>query len=367
MRYSYGVNLLARADTVVITDERTPLLAESGTETLQTTPSHTTLVGHSSDESTTESSDSDSDTRRPIRRSSSAYRGCPPPSISGLPPPRSPSVRRRNTPFFFGHTQPTSGITQLPTVNSPEGSEAGGDEEDGLLPTRSGIRRRSSGGPVRHFASRAWGHAKEVWKGFYDFMTVPLWSALFSLMVACIDPLKHALQFHLQPLNNAINTSGKCAVPLTLVVLGAYFYIPPEEGAKPKTAKQWLSDLAHWRKEEVVPHKTEISKPGESKTVALAVAARMIITPILLTPVLIFATRFDWHAVFEESVYPSPHIDCLLMMSVFSPVFVVVNIILLASPPALTLAQVRDSIDISVLRWLNAIFLDYPGCIWGCV
>ena len=151
-----------------------------------------------------------------------------------------------------------------------------------------------------------------------NFMTAPLWSAFFSLVVAFIEPVKHALEHHLQPLNGAINTAGKCAVPLTLVVLGAYFHDPPEDGTEPKTLNasnvskikhthrtiwQHLSDLSrlHLPQSPMTHQKPDkLPRPGETKAVILAVLARMIITPILLTPLLVLAATFDWHAVFEE-------------------------------------------------------------------
>jgi len=141
-------------------------------------------------------------------------------------------------------------------------------------------------------------------------MTVPLWSALLSLVVACVDPVKHALEHHMQPLNEAINTSGKCAVPLTLVVLGAYFYTPKPEEAPVKEKKRTfverlktclgLSPRSATPDDGIASKRKE--KPGETKTVMLAIASRMIITPMLIVPVMVWATKSDWHAVFEECV-----------------------------------------------------------------
>lgn len=143
-------------------------------------------------------------------------------------------------------------------------------------------------------------------------MTVPLWSAVLSLVVACVDPVKHALEHHMQPLNEAISISGACAVPLTLVVLGAYFYKPkPEEEEQRKEKERSFGErikgvlgltprYATFEDRNVLKKK-EI--PGETKTVVLAIASRMIITPILLVPVMAWATESDWHAVFEECVY----------------------------------------------------------------
>ena len=145
-------------------------------------------------------------------------------------------------------------------------------------------------------------------------MTVPLWSALLSLVVACVDPVKHALEHHMQPLNEAISISGSCAVPLTLVVLGAYFYKPKTEGEQEprkeeegaRTFGARIKGILHISPRYATFENRNASKknenPGETKTVVLAVASRMIITPILLVPVMVWATSSDWHAVFEECV-----------------------------------------------------------------
>ena len=42
------------------------------------------------------------------------------------------------------------------------------------------------------------------------------------------------------------------------------------------------------------------ARPGETRTVVVAVLARMILTPLLLVPLMVWATSEDWHAVFEE-------------------------------------------------------------------
>jgi auxin efflux carrier family protein len=131
-------------------------------------------------------------------------------------------------------------------------------------------------------------------------MTVPLWAALVSLLVACIEPLKHALLNHLHPLNNAIANAGKCSVPLTLVVLGAYFHVP-DETTTARTFMQYIRDMRHVFRHKQPPQEAEMKpKPGETKTVFLAVTSRMIITPILLIPGMALATSYGWHEVFFE-------------------------------------------------------------------
>ena len=138
-------------------------------------------------------------------------------------------------------------------------------------------------------------------------MTVPLWSALLSLLVACIEPLKHALLNHLQPVDNAIANAGKCSVPLTLVVLGAYFYVPDENSKEGRTVMQSIRDV-FCRKNKNVSVAAAVSQecrkvkpnPGETKTIILSVASRMIITPLILIPGMTLVTKYEWHEVFQE-------------------------------------------------------------------
>lgn len=75
--------------------------------------------------------------------------------------------------------------------------------------------------------------ARRFWRGFSDFMTMPLYAALASIIVAVIPPLQHFLDKKVQPVRGFLNSGGACSIPLTLVVLGAYFYVePPSEEAK---------------------------------------------------------------------------------------------------------------------------------------
>ncbi|KAF5310729.1 hypothetical protein D9619_007661 [Psilocybe cf. subviscida] len=230
---------------------------------------------------------------------------------------------------------------------------------------------------IRHTLHRLYLRVNRTWAAFCSFMTVPLWSALLSLVVACAAPVKHALEQHLQPVNEAISTCGKCAVPLTLVVLGAYFYVPPPEGTGEgqvvngksaahsggrKAEKQSLWKHVVQRVKGVfgraddgddidaIKRKQQQSaanspRPKETLTVALAVLARMILTPLLLVPLMIWATSEDWHAVFED------------------PVFIVVNTLLLCSPPALTLAQITAAVSGDAFERLISRTIFWSYCI----
>jgi hypothetical protein len=262
LRYSYGVQLLSRADTIHIeseanADEYTPLLEDI--PILSSPPSSSTLAN----------------------------------DLAGYNEPDSPPI---------GPFELNASLLSSPNPNTVSRYE-------------SSWRRIARGAVIVN-----------------NFMTVPMWSALLSLLVACIEPLKHALLNHLHPLNTAIANAGKCAVPLTLVVLGAYFYVPDEPTH---------DDIYH------KPQGNQIkAKPGETKTVILSVASRMIITPALLIPGMALATKYAWHEVFLD------------------PVFVVVNVILVCSPAALTLAQITQGVSGDALERLLSRTIFWSYCIF---
>ena len=57
---------------------------------------------------------------------------------------------------------------------------------------------------------------------------LPLRASILSLIVACVAPLQSALE-RIAPVKGALGAAGNCSIPLTLVVLGAYFYSEPQE------------------------------------------------------------------------------------------------------------------------------------------
>ncbi len=64
-----------------------------------------------------------------------------------------------------------------------------------------------------------------------NFMTAPLWAAILSLVVAVIAPLQHFIG-SLEPVVGALETAGGCSIPLTMVILGAYFHSEPQPATK---------------------------------------------------------------------------------------------------------------------------------------
>ena len=204
---------------------------------------------------------------------------------------------------------PRDSVLTLAHYDSRVDSET--DDELLRLPTSGGVEGSlMQHSPVQRRVHRLQKSIGGMWIAIKKFMTAPLWAALLSLVVAFIDPLKHALEHHMQPVNGAINTAGKCAIPLTLVVLGAYFHDPQidSDGATTScTQKTGEVDATIWQRFtrlfHAQPLETSMASdihPGETKTVVLAVLARMVITPILLVPFLMMAARFNWQAVFDE-------------------------------------------------------------------
>ncbi|KAF8527625.1 hypothetical protein BU17DRAFT_61745 [Hysterangium stoloniferum] len=164
-------------------------------------------------------------------------------------------------------------------------------------------------------------------------MTAPIWAALLSLLVACIPSLQHTMTEHVQPIKSALNSAGNCSIPLTLVVLGAYFFVPKteEERERAQKGRMFKTRISHtslvrgvrkvFVNEGGGDECHQEARPGETKTVVVAVMSRMILTPMILLPLLMVMMATKVVNVFDD------------------PVFVLANVLLITSPPALTLAQ----------------------------
>jgi predicted permease len=145
-------------------------------------------------------------------------------------------------------------------------------------------------------------------KGLNEFMTIPMYAAVASLIVACVPPMQHALDKHMQPVKGALLNAGSCSIPVTLIVLGAYFYRPKEDAdaaARPVSVSSSTTLVGNWRENLRLSSLTKGSEdaskyPGETKTVFIAVLSRMVITPLVLLPLMAVFTTFDIHELFVE-------------------------------------------------------------------
>lgn len=247
----------------------------------------------------------------------------------------------KNTPEFYarslrppGHSPPVA-ARMISASYSRTSSDFGGEDEDDEDELPSRMDRRSFTEPTssrtQSFFRRLRFRVTASSRKFFKFMTMPLWAALLSLVVACIRPLQHALEEHVQPIKGALTSAGNCSIPVTLVVLGAYFYTPPDASANAETERpdrrslpspttaerdRSVSTMSHSslldnmrdmfsmkrrsRRDLKASAKQETARPGETKTVLVAVLSRMIITPLLLLPMIALSTKFDMQRVFEE-------------------------------------------------------------------
>ncbi|KAL1705134.1 auxin efflux carrier [Schizophyllum commune] len=323
LRWSYGVRLLSQADDEVSptledgeADERTPLLVERLSSQLE----------------------------------SNGMTSAPPPVVGrpGMP------VRRRTTFYKSFPNSPNESRADLPSVRTPVAS---GSPLQSSPPSSDDDTEHHSHG----FFHRLPRYLRRAWAAFNEFMTVPLWAALASVIVACVRPLQHTLEAHVQPIKGALTQAGNCSIPLTLVVLGAYFYKEPQEGqsaSKSGGVKSWARSVgnvfrpAWWRGElqerrssSIVIREPEPKTPGETRTVAIAVLSRMVVTPLVLMPLMALAAKYDWHSVFED------------------PVFVVANVLLVSSPPALTLAQITQAASGDAFERLISRTIFWSYCV----
>lgn len=208
------------------------------------------------------------------------------------------------------------------------GSDSDSENEDEpLLLTARRQTRRTARPAYKRFLKQVWRYIKRSARSFNEFMSVPLWAALLSLIVVLTPPVQHTLSNHLTWIKGALSAAGNCSIPVTLVVLGAYFYVPstpvdqleandsPDPATDSRSVSRpggrsasfagsvrsmlRLSRLDRWEARNKSKAKQEV-RPGETKTVVIAVVSRMILTPLLLFPLMAVGARYDFPKVFDE-------------------------------------------------------------------
>ena len=110
-------------------------------------------------------------------------------------------------------------------------------------------------------------------------------------------------------------------VPLTLVVLGAFFYNPPAPPSAVTTNGNGHTDdkpSFFRRKLEAIKHpRASTTHPGENRTVFVAVISRMILVPAILLPGVALIARYDSFEAAEDPVFVLAAV--LIISSVSSP------------------------------------------------
>ncbi|KII87682.1 hypothetical protein PLICRDRAFT_125029 [Plicaturopsis crispa FD-325 SS-3] len=397
LRWSYGVRLLSQADPEPVTkmtnpdeDHETSALLPPDETAFPASNAEQCILNHPHSEGSTQVGTDDepdpnflphiviSDTDREHIQGHLQRR---PQHITALHThssffhsfPNSPAPSRPDTPDT---QKPVAAFTSSPTSSDDEEDYSSSDDGD-IESTRLPRHRPATAPTSTRFQSlmRRTGHRiGGAWTTLNEFMTVPLWAALASIIVACVRPMQHALDVHMQPVKGALTAAGNCSIPLTLIVLGAYFYTPPApereldtsrpRGLRAAVSSASLYSMVHSVRElfKLRPRDTAArrrmsgdeslmaasagsGRPGETTTVIIAVVSRMIITPLLLLPLMALSARFDIQAVFED------------------PVFVVANVLLISSPPALTLAQITQAASGDAFERLISRTIFWSYCV----
>ncbi|KAH9852396.1 membrane transport protein-domain-containing protein [Lenzites betulinus] len=358
VRWSYGVRLLSQADPEPVeqeaVDEVSPLLSPEEVP-FPPSPEEERVLRHEGSSTSIASDDSHT---------------MPQPGPGTNPGLSVEEVGGRKFFYSFPNT-PASRRADLPSSSvSGTTTEYEDDADDDFeLPPSQRVRTEPTSSRWQSRIRRFKRKLHKGWRTLHEFMTAPLWAALASLVVACIQPLQHALDDHFPPIKGALASAGNCSIPITLVVLGAYFYTPPDPAdprgrsalpehhtPQPPRNESRASLLENVRdmfsskrrSERGPSHGASASKqvrPGETKTVVVAILSRMIITPLLLLPLMVLSTKFDLQEVFDD------------------PVFVVSNVLLIASPPALTLAQITQAASGDAFERLISRTIFWAYCV----
>ncbi|KAI0821874.1 membrane transport protein-domain-containing protein [Trametes gibbosa] len=355
VRWSYGVRLLSRPDPEPVQlegeDELSPLLSPD--EVAFPPSSEEQRVLRHEGSSTSIASDNSHTIPQPG-----------PGTNPGL------SVEEVGGRKFFYSFPNTPGSRHADLPSSPETTTDNEDDGDNFeLPPSQRVRTEPASSWLQSRARRFKHKLHNGWRTFNEFMTAPLCAALASLVVACIQPLQHALDNHLPPIKGALASAGNCSIPITLIVLGAYFYTPPDpEVARSRSTlpehravqpprnesrtslfenvrEMFLSKSRSERGPSLGASASKPVRPGETKTVIVAILSRMIITPLLLLPLMVVSTKFDLQEVFDD------------------PVFVVSNVLLIVSPPALTLAQITQAASGDAFERLISRTIFWAYCV----
>ena len=242
-----------------------------------------------------ETSDADEDPERPPRSF----------GILNKPGP----ARRHSAHIFYSFpSTPYFPSMQLPpeaeaTSVFESDSDSGSDSEELLIPVWSR--------PPPTFLQRVGRSAHSVWKKITGFLTPPLWASIISLFVALCRPLQHLLEVHLHPVQGAITQAGNCSIPITLVVLGAYFYRPPVKpetppsGTRTRRKASFTSSIREifrlkGREEDRQSGTQHPTRKGEGRTIFVAIFARMVVVPLLFLPLMAIGALRNHPPVFQE-------------------------------------------------------------------
>ncbi|KAL5480962.1 hypothetical protein ACEPAI_9903 [Sanghuangporus weigelae] len=336
-RWSFGVKILQRADDASETnDEGKKLDLESQQLTKETAhDSSPSPLAHSRSPSDATIIGDTRGSRSPRSGSREQFYLADVPARSGSSLPAESNVAREPSNPALPLSTKSSSATLAPfTLNPTMETKA---QLDPIVEQKPPV-------PLQRFARGL----KKSWNGFCGFMTMPLWAALLAIIIALIPPVQNLIANHMPPVRQALEMAGDCSIPLTLVVLGAYFYTPPSQGKVVPSLKERLRNVLRFRRsknsEELAEGKPK--RPGEKRTILVAIVSRQVLCPLIVLPLMLAFVRFNIPPVFAD------------------PVFVVSNVLLVSAPVALTLAQMSTKTGASdEFERLLSTTIFYAYCI----
>ncbi|KAI0301620.1 membrane transport protein-domain-containing protein [Multifurca ochricompacta] len=230
--------------------------------------------------------------------------------------------------YSFPSTPYSSGVS-LPTDQTTTSIFDSDGESDDELRVPAWSR------PPPTYLQRVGRSARSIWKKVTDFLTPPLWASIISLAVALNQPLQHMLEVHMQPLQGAL---PKQAIAQSLSLSSTRSW----RRASFASSLREIFRLKG-REEDGQSRTPQRVSKGEGKTVFVSILARMVVVPALFLPFMAIGALWDHPPVFQD------------------PVFILSNVLLLASPPALTLAQITQAVSSDAFEKLlsRTIFWSY--------
>ncbi|KAH9441107.1 hypothetical protein MJO29_015482 [Puccinia striiformis f. sp. tritici] len=172
-----------------------------------------------------------------------------------------------------------------------------------------------------------------------QFMSPPLYAAFLSLIVVSLPKLQQYLE-DIHPLRSALKSAGNVSVPLTLVVLGAYFNTsdPKQTTTESSTADEGIQSLTP--SELKIQAQLRKTRRVERLTILGSILARMIITPLILLPLLFMILRYFHKSNNNPIEIGDPNESGRFHED---PCFILVTVLLIGAPPAITLAQMTNA------------------------
>jgi predicted permease len=220
---------------------------------------------------------------------------------------------RSHPPSILQPSPYTSDMSTLPQCSDPGDTPIsnpdGGSEHEGAPVPAWSV-------PAPTFVQRVIRAGGTIWRKTTAFMTPPLWASIISIVIALNKPIQHLFDGFLWPVRGAVDQAGGCSIPITLVVLGAYFHTPADRSAQLSSGApvhcERASVLSRWRKIfclhsesqngaiRLESHRAHLVNRGNGKTIFVAILARMFIVPLLLLPLVVLGALQGSPTVFQE-------------------------------------------------------------------